>query len=34
MNLETIRVNEIIPYAESVKLGITELPLNQEPNGY
>ena len=34
LGLDTIRVNEIIPYSESVKLGITDLPFGQEPKGY
>ncbi len=31
LNLKTIKVDNIIPYAESVRLGITNYPLNQIP---
>ena len=32
LKLKTIRVDVIIPYAESQRLGITDLPINQIPN--
>lgn len=31
---ETIRVNEIIPFEESVRLGIVDLPLGMIPNEF
>lgn len=34
LGLETIKVNEIIPYSESVKAGMTNLPLGKIPNNY
>lgn len=34
LGLKTIRVSEIIPYNESLKAGITDLPLGQIPKEY
>lgn len=34
LGLESIKVNEIIPYSESVRLGITDLPLGMQPKKY
>lgn len=34
LGLETIKVNEIISYSESVKAGITDLPLGKIPKNY
>lgn len=34
LGLKTIKVNQIIPYRESVRLGITDLPLGQIPKSY
>ena len=31
IGLKTINVNEIVPYRESVEIGITELPIGKVP---